>query len=59
MRDGMDALLWAEHHAAFSRSIVDLLGGVKRAFARIKPALDGIYAWEFDSPWHRTGPGQA
>lgn len=59
MRDEIDSRMWIEHHAAFSRSVGDLIGGVKRAFAGIKPALDHIHAWEFDSPWQRRGAGQA
>ena len=52
MRDEMDARIWVEHHDDFSRSIGDL-------FARLKPALDRIHAFEWDAPWRRKGTGQA
>jgi len=52
MRDGMDARMWAEHHESFSRSISEL-------FARLKPALDRIHAFEWDAPWRHRGAGQA
>ena len=52
MRDEMDARIWVEHHAEFSRSIAGL-------FAKLKPALDRIHAFEWDAPWRRNGAGRA
>src|SRR5688572_6336680 len=43
MRDEMDARLWVEHHAEFSRSLDQLFARLKLAFAGIKPALDRIH----------------
>jgi hypothetical protein len=52
MRDEMDARMWLEHGAAFSKTIVDF-------FARLKPALDRIHAYHFEAPWRREGHGPA
>ncbi len=55
MRDEMDARLWVEHHAEFSRSLDQLFARLKLAFAGIKPALDRIHRFEFDAPWRHDG----
>jgi hypothetical protein len=52
MRDEMDARMWVEHGAAFSKTVADF-------FARARPALERIHAYHFEAPWRRRGPGQA
>lgn len=59
MRDEMDSRMWVEHHEEFSDGIDQLIAKVKSAFGRIKPALDHIHAFEWDSPWRRKRAGQA
>lgn len=51
MRDEMDARIWNEHGARFSKD-------VGRALAKLKHVFDRIHAVEFRAPWRGPAPGQ-
>jgi hypothetical protein len=52
MRDEMDARLWVEHGAEFSRSLSE-------AFAKLRIVFERLHAIEFSAPWRGSKTGQA